>query len=82
LLRQQLTITGIAGVEEIEDGMLHGFHHTESPASKAFNESCPRRLMSLVLPLQDWIMWLTERAKLDVTWPDAQRCCLEPLSHI
>jgi len=47
---QQLTITGVAGAEAIEDTMLDC---TTSLASKAFNESrprCLRRLMSLVLP--------------------------------
>jgi len=44
---QQLTITGVPGAEEIEDGLA---------ASKALNESRPRRLrrprhlMCLVLP--------------------------------
>jgi len=47
-------MTGVAGVEEIEDSMLD---RTVSPTSKAFNESRPRRLhrlrrpMSLVLAL-------------------------------
>ena len=42
--RQRLTMTGVAGAEEIEDGLA---------ASKALNESRPRRprhLMCLVLP--------------------------------
>jgi len=43
-------MTGIVGVEEIEDSTLD---HMASPASKAFNESRTHRLhrlMSLVLP--------------------------------
>jgi len=42
---QQLTMTGVAGLKEIEDGKLH---RIASPASKAFNESCPRRLLLLM----------------------------------
>ena len=48
---QQLTMTGVAGLKEIEDGKLH---RIASPASKAFNESRPLRLhhlMSLELPV-------------------------------
>jgi len=41
-------MTGVAGAEEIEDSTLD---HKASPDSKAFNESRPRRLMSLVLPV-------------------------------
>jgi len=36
-----------AGTEEIKDSTLE---RTASPASKAFNESRPRHLMSLALP--------------------------------
>ena len=37
-----------AGTEEIKDSTLE---RTASPASKAFNESRPRHLMSLALPV-------------------------------
>jgi len=53
-LRQQLTMTGIAGGGGGRDRRWFG--RTVSPASKAFNESrphrlhCPHHLMSLVLP--------------------------------
>jgi len=53
---QQLTITGVPGAEEIEDGLA---------ASKALNESRPRRLRRprhlkcLVLPLQHNDYYLT-----------------------
>jgi len=36
-------MTGVAAAEEIEDSMLD---QMASPAFKAFNESCPHRLMS------------------------------------
>jgi len=45
--RQQLTMTGVARVEKIENGLS---------ASKALNESRPRRLrhlMCLVLPISN-----------------------------
>ena len=53
LPRQQLTITGVAGAEEIEDGMLDCM---ASPASKSFNKSRPHSLISIVLPTT--FMWI------------------------
>jgi len=41
-------MTGVAGAEEIKDSTLDCM---ASPTSKAFRESRPRRLMSLVLPI-------------------------------
>jgi len=45
--RQQLMMNGVARAEEIKDGTLDCM---ASPASKAFPDSHPRRMMSLVLP--------------------------------
>jgi len=50
---QQLTITGVATAEEIEDGTLDCI---ASSASKSFNESRPHSLTSLVLP--STFMWI------------------------
>jgi len=48
LPHQQLTMTGVAGAEEIKDSTLACM---ASPTSKAFPESRPRHLMSLALPV-------------------------------
>ena len=48
LPHQQLTMTGVAGAEKTKDSTLDCM---ASPTSKAFPESRPCRLMSLVLPV-------------------------------
>jgi len=48
LPRQQFTMTGVAGAEEIKDSTLDCM---ALPTSKVFPESHPHRLMSLALPV-------------------------------
>ena len=67
---QQLTMTGIAGAEEIKDSTLDCM---EFPTSNAFPESHPHRLMSLALPVNDTVRQHRRTCSIASVYSDSRK---------